>query len=227
MRHDKQIAIRLRKAGKSYKEIRDLLHIPKSTISDWLRSEAWSGKIRDTLAKQARLESKIRIRNLLAAKKSSLTQIYEEARQEALTEFAALKFHPLFIAALSLYWGEGDKVSRGLVRLANTDGLMIKLFVNFLSDICGVSENRIKVSLLIYPDLEETACKLYWANQTGLPQENFTKVIQIVGRHKTKRLQYGVCTVSTGSTYLKIKMNIWIELLAKELMNNYAGIVQG
>ena len=42
-------AIELRKKGKSYSEIKYLLNIPKSTLSDWFSKEEWSELIKDKI----------------------------------------------------------------------------------------------------------------------------------------------------------------------------------
>lgn len=45
---------------------------------------------------------------------------------------------------------------------------------------------------------------------------NFIKPTIINGRHKTRRLAYGVCTVSITNKYLKRKLLTWIDLYKKE-----------
>ncbi|HEY4495766.1 MAG TPA: hypothetical protein VJC04_00180 [Candidatus Paceibacterota bacterium] len=96
---------------------------------------------------------------------------------------------------------------------------MIRLFVDFLRKICHAEEGRIKANLLIYPDIDDNQAKEFWIQKTGLKYENFTKSILIKGRHKTKRVKFGICGLSYSSTFLKKKMKKWIELLAKEFVN--------
>lgn len=217
MRKDKSEAIELRKSGKSYTDIERLLVIPRSTLSEWLSSHRWSEKIKKELIKREKAGHIIRLRRLNDIRGKNLARLYEQARKEAIEEFEQFKFHPLFIAGISVYWGEGDKLSPGLVRIANTDPLMIRLFIQFLELICAVSRNRIKAWLLLYPDLDEKICKSFWIKKGGLSADNFNKSIVIRGRHKTKRVRYGVCSVGVCSTYLKKKIIIWLSLLPKEL----------
>lgn len=112
MRKDKEIAIKLRKHGKSYRQIRDEMRIPLSTLSGWFRDADWSKGIARELVQKNLRESAVRIRELNAVRGSNLARVYEEARTEAREEFERLKYHPLFIAGLMLYWGEGGKVTR-------------------------------------------------------------------------------------------------------------------
>src|SRR5688572_23770642 len=109
MRKDKNAAYQLRLSGKSYNEIYEILKVPQSTLSDWFSKKEWSIKIRDRLALSAQEVSTMRIVELNKVRGKHLAEVYEQARQEARKEFKFLKYNPLFIAGLMLYWGEGDK----------------------------------------------------------------------------------------------------------------------
>lgn len=218
MRKDRSEALQLRKSGKSYAEIKKALGIPKSTLSEWLRSYSWSKKIRRSLAEKSKQSSSVRIRTLDRIRGERLRRAYREAADEARGEFEALKYHPLFIAGVMIYWGEGDKISEHGVRIANTDPRMIKVFVNFLVHVCQIPTKRIRGWVLIYPDLDGQSCRKYWAEHTGLGVDNFSKNITIKGRHKTHRLQYGVCNVGISSKYFKQKMLVWLERLPVQLL---------
>lgn len=150
---------------------------------------------------------------------SRLAKAYQEAREEARKELKELRYNPLFIAGLMLYWGEGSKSPKDGVKLTNTDPEMMRLYVFFLTQACRIPVERIRANILLYPDLEERICRSYWAKSSGLPPENFTKSVTIQGRHKTRRLNWGVCTVTVSSFYFKQKMLEWMKLLPKELMN--------
>ncbi len=227
VRTDRENAIQLRKTGKSYSEIREKLRIPKSTLSDWLGPADWSLKIQKKLRECSKVSSKVRLQFLNKIRGERLNKVYKEAKNEAQKELSELKYHPLFIAGVVAYWGEGDKVSDYNVRITNTDPAMIRLFVDFLKNVCQVPPERIKAWLLIYPDLEERKCLQFWTEKAGLKEQNFNKTITINGRHKTNRLKYGICNVGVSSKYLKQKMLLWLELLPYELLNKkyYAGLV--
>ncbi|MBI5123978.1 MAG: hypothetical protein HZA72_00990, partial [Candidatus Omnitrophica bacterium] len=49
MRKDRDIAIKLRKQGKTYNEITTSLSIPKSTLSGWLKGLEISARIKNRL----------------------------------------------------------------------------------------------------------------------------------------------------------------------------------
>ncbi len=227
MRKDKEQAISLRRDGKSYNQIASELGVPKSTLSDWFRNQNWSNDLSKKLSERAKKSHIVRIQRLNKIRGDNLKQLYEQARKEAIEEFDLLKYHPLFISGLMIYWGEGNKSSKSNCCVANTEPLMIKLFLSFLKNICGFEGPKMKAWLLLYPDLDEDKCKEYWINNAGLKPEDFNKSMVILGKHKTRRLSYGVCSVGVSSAYLKCKIMKWIEMLAIELsQENYiAGIV--
>ena len=218
MRKDKQQALALRKLGKSYSEIKRALGIPKSTLSEWLHKVHWSDRVKKVLAEKAKDQNTVRLRALGKVRGKNLARLYQEARKEAVIEFEEFKFHPLFISGITIYWGEGDKVSRSLLRVSNTDSQMIRLFTQFLRIVCAVPPERIRAWLLLYPDLNKSICEDFWIKKTGLSRKNFNKSIVIKGKHKTKRVRYGVCNVGVSSTYLKQKMNVWLTQLPHELL---------
>lgn len=219
MRKDKEIATRMRRAGKSYQEIRRELKVPLSTLSDWFSKIDWSRDIAKKLAAQVQIQHTARIVKLDKIRGQHLARAYEEARNEAWKDLEILKYNPLFIAGLMLYWGEGDKATKSQVRLANTDPELIKLFVYFLKNVCNIPVGKIGVSILTYPDIDDKMNRQYWSEVSGIAPEKFIKSILIQGRHKTKRLGHGVCSVYVSSTYFKVKILEWMRLLPKELMN--------
>lgn len=220
MRQDKTQALLLRKEGKSYKEIKEQLGIPLATQSNWFKKIEWSNNISKCLSIKNLEISSVRIVRLNKIRGKHLEKLYAEAREEAKQDFVTLRDHPLFIAGVMAYWGEGDKASKNGFRISNSDPLMIKIFVVFLKNICGVTEERVRASLLIYPDLNKEQCENYWSNQIGLARTNFTKSITVPGRHKTRRVQYGICTLNYSSRFLKEKMLVWMSLLAKSLLED-------
>lgn len=218
MRKDKEIAISLRRQGKSYREIRDALKIPLSTLSEWFRDEAWSAEIAKRLGAEAQKISKARIMALDKVRGEHLKRVYEEARTEAALELQQLKYNPLFIAGIMLYWGEGTKGGFG-AQFSNSDPEMINFYVKFLRDACGIPIEKIRAHIIIYPDHEEKTTRAFWAQSSGIPWGNFTKSVLIQGRHKVRRLSWGVCMVTVSSTYFREKMHVWLKTLPRELMN--------
>lgn len=217
MRKDKIKAFQLRKQGKSYNEINEILGISKSTLSAWFKGERWSFVIKNEIIKKTKIRNIDRMKKMNLARKDRLNILYKEARAEAKNEFKLFKKDPLFISGIMLYLGEGDKSrNSGIVRISNVDFPIIKIFFIFLIKFCKIDKDKIKFWLLLYSDNDEKECKVKWNKETGIPLNNFYKTQVIKGRHKTKRLIYGVGNIIISNKRLKEKILEWIRLSEEE-----------
>ncbi|MDO8594675.1 MAG: hypothetical protein Q7R93_04150 [bacterium] len=217
MRFDKQKAFELRRQGKSYKEIRSVLGMSLAILSDWFKNEDWSKKIKSRLVSAASTRNSYKLDLMHKARKKQLDSLYEKAREEAKSEYRTFSSNHLFIAGLMIYWGEGDKLSKYRCGIANTEPRMLKVFSRFLQEIAGINPKKIKIWLLLYPDLVDANCKKYWVEACGLPEANFSKSITVQGKSAIRRLNYGVCSMAIYNRYFKEKMLTWLELASKEL----------
>ena len=144
--------------------------------------------------------------------------IVKRSISEAITQVNITKFHKipfipkaelsfgdieLKIAGIMLYWGEGAKTN-GSVGLANSSPEIIKIFLLFLRNICGVDEKRIKAIIHHYPDQDKGSLLDFWSHVTAIPKERFYRSHLLAGKkgsYKHKSL-YGTITVS----YCDIKL---------------------
>lgn len=217
MRNDKHLAIKLRKQNKSYDKISRELGVPKSTLSEWFSKTEWSQNIKNELTRKANYVAKKRLRLINKARREMWERWREEARQQAEKEFPSLKKNPLLLAGLMLYWAEGDgKMENSLVRLSNITPEIIKIFSLFLQNICQVPQEKIKITLILYPDLKENQCKNFWSKASGISKNQFYKTQFIKGRHPTRRISHGICNVYVASRELKEKIFTWIKLYQQE-----------
>ncbi|HEY4520434.1 MAG TPA: hypothetical protein VJJ72_01350 [Candidatus Paceibacterota bacterium] len=222
MRKDKEKATQLRRAGMSYKQIKRELDIPIGTLASWFGHEPWSQEIRDKLGALQSFSFPEKLAAISKSNKERWAKWHSECQEEAIREFPKLKKDFLFLAGLMLYWGEGDKVLRnGIVRLANSDPNMIKIFYLFLLGPLAVPKEKIFLSLLLYPDLIDNIQKNFWSKSTGISLEQFKKTVYIKGRHPTKRLSYGVCNINVFSRKLKEKILKWTHLYQNFLNSKY------
>ncbi|MBI2635029.1 MAG: helix-turn-helix domain-containing protein [Parcubacteria group bacterium] len=217
MRNDKHIAIKLRKQGKSYSKISKELNVPKSTLSAWLSDINWSRFIKIGLTRRANYIARKRLRSYNKKQKIFWEAWRAQARQQARSSFPKLKSNPLFISGIMIYWGEGDsKIENSNVRISNTNPDMIRVFNLFLRIICKVPKEKIKMAMILYPDLNEIKCKNFWSKTSGVPKGQFIKTQFIRGKHPTKRLTHGIALVYYPSRELKEKIFVWIELFHKQ-----------
>lgn len=219
MRKDIEQAIVFRKSGMSYSEIMARMAVPKSTLSDWFRSQKWSNDIAIENVKKARNGATIRMMVLNTVHGGRLRKIYEEAGRDALIDYDELKYHPLFISGIMAYWAHGDKTSKSRISMSSSDPRMTKIFKSFLQDICGIK--NLKAHLLLKRELEEQICKTYWIEKTGLEYKDFSRTTYFKsnGSNRLPKIgqRFGICNIGLSSSYLKNKILRWIELMAEEI----------
>jgi hypothetical protein len=124
----------------------------------------------------------------------------------------------LFTLGVALYIGEGTK-RRNDLRLANSDPLVIKAFLKFLRETCGVQENKIKAWLNIFDDADVELALKYWQDVTELPRRQFCKTIVRPSRggNYLNRSEYGTLTVFVNNKKLGDTIKQWgKELLARQ-----------
>ncbi len=95
----------------------------------------------------------------------------------------------IFLSAL--YWGEGNKGDFGL---SNSDPKLIKLFVKGLRELFNITEDKLRVSIRTYKDLDKNKCLKFWSNITGVPINKFVSINVLEGK-KNGKLPYGICRV--------------------------------
>ncbi|HZQ29466.1 MAG TPA: hypothetical protein VFA93_00060, partial [Patescibacteria group bacterium] len=115
----------------------------------------------------------------------------------------------LYGLGLGIYWGEGEKVSSNAIRVANTDPRLLKTFIRFLLEICGLEKEKLLYSIICFNDINAEEAKMHWAKELKISPDKFGKIVQIPtqGRGNYKRKsRFGVCTVIVSN----IKLKPWI-----------------
>ena len=219
----RQQAIALRKEGKTYTEIRSLLKLPKSTLSDWL------GKFPLTEAQLKILDSNKKNRKLGAIEKTIITKKkkrnlrLQETYFQKKKELIPLNKKELYFAGLFLYWGEGNKrLTSGQVSLNNTDPAVIKFYLFWLRNILRIPVQKIKVYIHLYSDMNINKERTYWSKELKLPLEQFMNpYIKKSKREEIDQKGYGhgTCGLVVNNTVLKEEILMGIKAIA----DHYAG----
>ena len=122
-----------------------------------------------------------------------------------------LRGESLKIAGLMLYWAEGAK-NGSTVDFANSDSQMIKFFLRFLREICGIAENRIRIYLYAFSDQNVSELQKYWSRITQVPIVQFTKpyIRKVNSALKNRRMPYGLIHIRYNDTRLLKCIKIWL-----------------
>lgn len=132
----------------------------------------------------------------------------------------------LELAGSVLYKCEGTKLRRNkrypkgntfyyAIEFTNSDPVLIRLFLKFLRKIVKVNEDKIKIELFLYPDHDKIKLSKRWSKITGIPNNNFQKIIDM----KQKNAKYrpnplGTCKIRCNGKNIFMKLS---EIIIKRL----------
>lgn len=220
MKYLKQKAIQLRKQGKSYLQIQQILGVAKSTLSLWLRDIQLSDKLIQQIYKRGQKKS---IEILVKRNKSQTQKALDKAkdiRNLFSKEIGILSRQDLFYLGMGLYLGEGykrgaDGAKWKCVDIANSDPEVIRIMMRFFRECCGVKESDFRIFLSLHTKTREEAVVAYWMKQTALKKENFMKTsfLQAISSHHKypKRLEYGTVHIRVYNTDFFHQIIGWID----------------
>lgn len=231
MRKDKNQALKLRLAGKSYNEITHLLNVPKGTLSGWFTNLELSQKAKERIQKRVYQGS---LKGLIQRNKKQThlaIQRMRRIRAETKREIEKITIGELKLIGITLYWAEGYK--RLLIRngreltchsvsLTNSDPKLIMIFLRFLREVCLVPDDKITADIRIYEHMNEQNLLNFWQKITKLSKDNFGKIYYGVsksslGKRPFNRLPYGTILIRVNNTNLFHKIMGWIEGLSNQV----------
>lgn len=191
----------LRKAGKTYGEIRTVLGlpIPKSTLSDWCNSIELSGFERVRLeARQLKNSERGRfIAHAITRKRRQEYLASVDERTAHLPELLKDK-NVAKIAIGMLYLGEGSK-SKARMELGNSDPGIISLFLGLLRYCYVLDENKFRCTVQCRADQDTKMLEKFWLGVTEIPKFQFypTRIDpRTIGKISLRPEYRGVCVVT-------------------------------
>ena len=123
-------------------------------------------QVYDSLRRQDIPRKSIVEQNRLRFRKSPLSFSFKK-------EFSQ-KERDLLVAGLMLYYGEGAKTGH-TVDFANSDPMLLSLFLKFLKDICGIDEKKLRFYLYCFSDQNSQSLIRFWCSHLSVKRGQFTK----------------------------------------------------
>ncbi len=216
---EKELAIQLRKQGKSYSEIRRSIPVAKSTLSIWFR-EVHLSKRQEQKITTKRIEAQKRgaearrtqrIRHSLEIKKSATQDIKNISERE------------LFLIGVTLYWAEGAKEKEyrpsAITAFSNSDPNMIALFRKWLIKSLKIDEKNLIYELYIHKTADRKTIAEFWKNALDIEIKEirvyFKKAINnSTNRHNKGEKYFGTLRIKVKrSIDLTRKIDGWIEAI--------------
>jgi len=138
--------------------------------------------------------------------------------QQGLAEAPELLKDVTFRDFVVLYMAEGSKKNRNVVEFVNSDARMVQLANRWIVQLTG-NQKGIDYRIQCHIDHDETELKIYWGNVVGISPEKISIMRksnsnQLSGRQF--RSQYGLLTVRVGDTYLRARMQAWMDFIKNQ-----------
>ena len=170
----KILARKLRKQGKSVKNIAKIINVSPSSVSLWCNDILLSDLQKENL-------NKINLRKI----KRGFNIANENRKKEridrvnfyktiGIEKVGKLSFRELFLIGSALYWAEGDKKQRRVVFI-NSDPKMILIFIKWLNICLNIPKNRLYCRLEINQIHQNRLFDIqtYWSELIDIPLSQF------------------------------------------------------
>ena len=217
----KQKARNLRTKGWSLGEISNKMHVPKNTLSGWVKDIQLTEKQRKRI-KQKEIALAAMGRAVAAKLLREKMEKWKEGIRENVKHFGKFAQQNPEIRKLVcgiLYLCEGAKYpsTRCLV-FGNSDPWIIRCFINLLRNSFNIDEEKLRCRIMYRYDQNLKELNKYWSNVTGIPLHNFYKSkpdSRTKGKSTLKNDYKGICAVHYLSTNLQFKLQSIGEIIIK------------
>src|SRR3989344_2971593 len=210
---DRRKAIELRRQGKSWSYIKNTLVVSKSTLSRWIRDVELTQTQRQNLLEDSKIR---RIENYITTVKARRKRIEEEAYRTEFKNLGHIKNRDLLIAGLFLYLGEGSKSNRHLICISNSNPEIIKFAKFWLTKTLLVPENKLRLQLHLYQDMDIEKEVGFWSKFLCIPKNQIIK--PYIKKTSSKVIDHptfghGTCNIYLSNTILKGRIMASIKVI--------------
>ena len=194
---EKMRALRLRREGKSIKDIAFEIGVSPRTVSVWVRNLILTKAQRNELRKnQIASGNSGRLLGAVMNHKKKLERI-SRAQAEAAAAISEISFEALFYLGLGLYWGEGSKTESSSLAVTNADPRMIRLMIRWFTECMQIEKERFMPRIFIskmHHDRAEVILD-YWAQELNISAAQFKRTVFLPRGKKiyeNRDMYYGV-----------------------------------
>jgi len=205
----KDKAVKLRKQGRSIRDIESELKITRSTLSGWFKN------VELTKSQKKVLEHKHQKALVKARKEAVKWHNKQKADRLKIAEFEADKTlskitadrEILELSLALLYLGEGAKVG-SKTSIGNSDPLILKFFLKIMRDVYAIKVDNMSFYLHLRADQNPELMKKYWSKELRIPINRFMKASIDKRTIKTKTYPHykGVCVIDCGNVAVQRKL---------------------
>jgi DNA-binding transcriptional MerR regulator len=172
----------LRRQGLSFREIREIVPVSKSSLSAWLRYLPLSTEEERQLEDRAKRNiDGGRERAAVSNRKKRIAR-EDVAKKEASVIFEKFKNDPFFVLGISLYWAEGAKRTSTFC-FVNSDVSMVRFMIFWLDKYLNIPKNKVFLRLHSHEDFKTENYELFWSDSLQIPMSQFRKTSYKPNKH--------------------------------------------
>ena len=205
----KDRAVKLRKQGRSIRDIESELKIPRSTLSGWFKNIELK-KSQKKILEQKHQKALIKARKGAVKwhnKQKADRILVAEIEAEKTLNKILINDEILELSLAMLYLGEGTKAGTK-TSMGNSDPLILKLFLKSIQNLYNLKIDSISFYLHLRADQNPELMKKYWSRELKVPIKRFRKVSIDKRTIKTKTYSHykGVCVIDCGNVAIQRKL---------------------
>lgn len=207
--------MKLRRKGMYMGDIAKRLKASKSSVSYWVRDVKLTKSQRNKLNSKGHSVNAIEKRRI--SRLANTKARHEAVIAEAMCEAEELSGNKLWCVGVLLYWCVGGK-TQNIVRISNSDPVVIQTMMNFFKNVCGVDSSKFRGHIHIFSHSDVEKAEKYWPKVSGVKRSQFYKTYQkqsSTGKKKIDSLPNGTFQLYVHEKDLFLKMMGWIEYLKK------------
>jgi hypothetical protein len=197
-------AVELRRTRRlTIDELADCLALPRTTIYYW---------VRDIEIPQTRRQSEARQRASDANRRRAKAK-RDAAYRAGAEMYPVLMEKPTFRDFVCMYIGEGTKRGRNYAAVCNSDPAVVRLAQRWLLEL---GDKPLSYAIQFHADQSLSDLRMFWSRELEIDAgrisfQRKSNSNQLSGR--IWRSRYGVLQVRCSDTYLKAKIDAWIDLV--------------
>lgn len=205
---EKAIQLRIEKQL-TIDEIAECLALGRTTIYYWVKDIEIPRKPNVRVPTEARIKGTQAMQDKYRLKR-------EEAYRAGVAEFDRLCENVTFRDFVCMYIGEGHKRDRNNVSICNSNPKVVALGNTWM---LRLSRNPVTYAIQFHADQSLEELRTFWAATLGIDSsiikfQRKSNSGQLKGRNW--RSQHGVLTARTLDTYLRARLQAWMELVQGE-----------
>lgn len=219
--HVRLAVVKKRRKGATLSELVEHFGMKKTTIYYWIKDIPAGQPSEAVAAARFAARSAAQIKRSKAAGKvikANAAKKRQEAYDQAMAEAPELFKVEGFRDFIAMYHGEGTRARRGEVELCNGNPAIVQMAHHWVRSLSN-PDREVRYTIRYYRDHDPEQLRIFWGEKLGVSPECFKLFVKLNSEGlatKNQRSKYGVCTVRVNDTYLRSRLQAWMDYMEQQ-----------